>query len=302
MVANRPLIEFFQRLQQRLAGRLPELVTLLLVVLLARSVASIVWQAATVVALPQTAEQGASMPGSQAPRAPARSARTGAQRIIAHDLFGQSPARAQAGGGSPQVPETGLNLKLYGIFSTASASRSLAIIASAGQSEKIYAVGDKLPGDAVISGIHPDYVLIRRNGALEALKLPRAGKHDLATGAGNHPSRRPAAQAGAGGTRLARLRNQLLSNPDKLASLVRVRPVFRGGTLRGYRVYPGPDSALFHRIGLHAGDLVQSVNGVRLDQPSKALNLIQSLGSASQLNLVIERAGRRTTLTVPLDN
>jgi len=47
---------------------------------------------------------------------------------------------------------------------------------------------------------------------------------------------------------------------------------------------------------------VKSVNGVDLDQPSKAFNLMQTLKGASQLSLVVDRGGQQKTVTVSLDN
>ncbi|HYW93947.1 MAG TPA: type II secretion system protein GspC [Gammaproteobacteria bacterium] len=299
MAADGLPIELLRQAQRYLLGHLPELVTLLLVVLLAHAAAGAFWQATSLAVAPPAGAGQAGPEAANTSHGTPRSPEQGIKRIAARNLFGEAAAGMPEGNGPINAPETGLNLKLYGIFTSGRAGRSRAIIAQGNQDEKIYGIGDRLPGNAVVTRIYPERVIIRRNGALEALRLPHTGKRDLL-----HAS---AAQGNAGagtsdGSPLAQVRNQILSNPDKLANLVRVRPVYRSGKLAGYRVYPGPDGSLFHRLGLHSGDLVKSVNGVALDQPSKAFNLMQTLEGASQLSLVVDRGGRQQTVTVSLDN
>ncbi|HYW03093.1 MAG TPA: type II secretion system protein GspC [Gammaproteobacteria bacterium] len=301
MAADGLPIELLRRVQRYLLGHLPELVTLALVVLLAHAAADAVWQATGQAFAPPAGADRAGAPGRSASQGAGPAPEQGIKRIAARNLFGQAPPQNPTGNGPINAPETGLNLKLYGIFTSGRAGRSRAIIARGNQDEKIYGVGDQLPGNAVVTHIYPDRVIIRRNGALEALRLPHANKQDLLHGSAAQGNAGPG-PGSSGGAQLAQVRNQILSNPDKLANLVRVRPVYRSGKLAGYRVYPGPDGSLFHRLGLHPGDLVKSVNGVDLDQPSKAFNLMQTLKGASQLSLVVDRGGQQKTVTVSLDN
>jgi general secretion pathway protein C len=73
-----------------------------------------------------------------------------------------------------------------------------------------------------------------------------------------------------------------------------------GGQLKGYRVYPGKDRSAFTAAGLRPGDLVTSVNGVQLDDPAKALQMLGDLGQAGQVNLVVERGGQSQNISINL--
>ena len=71
------------------------------------------------------------------------------------------------------VKQSMLDLKVVGIMFATSEKASHVIILTAGGDEKTFFVGDSLPGGAVIKRITPDGVLIRRNGVLESLTLPK---------------------------------------------------------------------------------------------------------------------------------
>ena len=72
------------------------------------------------------------------------------------------------------VKQSMLDLTVVGIMFSNDEKNSHVIIRTAGNGEKSFAVGDSLPGGAIIKRITPDGVLIRRNGALESLSLPKS--------------------------------------------------------------------------------------------------------------------------------
>lgn len=71
------------------------------------------------------------------------------------------------------VKQSMLNLTVVGIMFSTNEKVSQVIIRAAGGNEKIYKVGDTLPGDVVIKRITTDGVLINRHGALESLSLSK---------------------------------------------------------------------------------------------------------------------------------
>lgn len=71
------------------------------------------------------------------------------------------------------VKQSMLDLSVVGIMFSNSEKASHVIIRSAGGREQTFNVGDSLPGGAIIKRITPDGVLIRRNGQLESLSLPK---------------------------------------------------------------------------------------------------------------------------------
>ena len=48
----------------------------------------------------------------------------------------------------------------------------MAIVADARNREQVYAVGDTLPGEAVLEEVYPDRIILRRAAQLETLRLP----------------------------------------------------------------------------------------------------------------------------------
>ena len=71
------------------------------------------------------------------------------------------------------APDTRLKLSLHGTFSSADAALARAIIADERGNEEMYAVGDILPGNAELSEIQSDKVILLRGGRYEILRLPR---------------------------------------------------------------------------------------------------------------------------------
>jgi general secretion pathway protein C len=74
--------------------------------------------------------------------------------------------------------------------------------------------------------------------------------------------------------------------------------VFANGAQRGYRVYPGRNRAQFSKLGLVPGDLVLSINGTPLDDPQRGMEIFNTIGSAGQVNVTVERNGQTQDLTL----
>lgn len=72
------------------------------------------------------------------------------------------------------LPETKLELTLRGAFTAQQESNAGAIIEDDKKNSKHYAIGDTLPGDAVLKSIHPNKVVLTRNGIFETLYFPEA--------------------------------------------------------------------------------------------------------------------------------
>ena len=83
------------------------------------------------------------------------------------NLFGNFQAEAIVA--DQNVPETSLNLELKGVFTADNAKDSTAIVAQRGQSGQLYGIGDRLPGNATLESIFPNYILIKRGARTEKL-------------------------------------------------------------------------------------------------------------------------------------
>lgn len=277
-------------LAQRHGHRLPVLAAAVLAILLGRVVADLVW---LLVPMPDTA-RWRPPPAATATARPADATDVGA--IAGSGLFGRY--QAPASGAVLSAPDTPLNLALLGVLADDREQYSRALIAQ-GADERSFAVGDDVSAGVTLQAIFPDRVILSRNGRLETLRLERDQP-----GAGGEGASSPLAQADERGPGapppLAQVRDELLKDPARASDYVRIQPAQVGGQLKGYRVYPGRDRAAFTAAGLRPGDLVTSVNGVQLDDPARALQMLGDLASAGQVNLVVERGGQTQNISINL--
>ena len=77
-----------------------------------------------------------------------------------------------------ELPETKLELILRGAFTAQNESNAGAIIEDDKKNSQHYAIGDTLPGDAILKSIHENKVVLTRNGIFETLYFPEIKKND----------------------------------------------------------------------------------------------------------------------------
>ena len=178
-----------------------------------------------------------------------------------------------------------------------------ALIARGSDEEKPYAVGDTVTGGAELYEIYADRVILDRGGKLETLRLNKdEARQSTASRSGNsQTSRGEDVREVAPTQSLLNIREELLRDPSRASTYLRVQPAYNAGQLRGYRIYPGRNRTLFSEAGLRPGDLVTELNGVSLDNPTRALQLLGDLSSATSLNVTILRGGQPQQLSVNLN-
>ena len=114
------------------------------------------------------------------------------QSIRASQLFGAPPDPKPVVQERPKVlPETRLNLKLMGTFTSTLSNAASALITDGGGRSKRYFVGQQVPGNAELVAVYKDSVTLRRNGRDEALKFPRLSGEAGLSPATNSPAANP---------------------------------------------------------------------------------------------------------------
>jgi hypothetical protein len=101
-----------------------------------------------------------------------------------------------------------------------------------------------------------------------------------------------------------RLQNLAQNNAALLGGLVRVQAVIVQGKLSGYRLFPsgrGSSATAFTQLGLRSGDLITAVNGTALDDPNRAMEILQTLSSASSAAITITRDGQPQEINLNLE-
>lgn len=225
-------------------------------------------------------------------------------------LFGRAEVKKPKPSDAPiDAPETRLNLTLTGIMAASGDKQSRALIKDGSGKQRPYGIGDDVPGNARLTAIHSDRVILERAGRYETLRMEQKdGKRP--SGRSNRNSQRRASIPLPGeapaispetAAKISEARTTILQDPTKASQYIRVQPVYNQGQLKGYRVYPGKDRELFKDMGLRAGELLTSVNGIQLDDPTKALQMLTDLSQATQVNITLERAGQSRSLNINLN-
>lgn len=271
---------------------LPPWVVLLLVVLICWQLAKAVW-----LMFPSPAPE--SLPPVQPSQRGGPEAATDGvsiDRIVAARLFGEVDAEAPVVLVEQEdAPDTQLSLELRGTVASPDERRALAIIAERGGAERVYFIGDAVPGGATLNTVHMDRVLLRRAGRLEALRLPRS---EDSPGPRQAAPARAAARPSPTAARAATLQQVVQQGGAALTEIIRPQPVFKDGQQQGYRVYPGRQRQQFTQLGLRPGDLITQINGMSLDDPARGMEIFRSLADATSVTVTVDRNGEIEMLTL----
>ncbi|MDM8566545.1 type II secretion system protein GspC [Candidatus Halobeggiatoa sp. HSG11] len=191
---------------------------------------------------------------------------------------------------SPILPDTKLNLKLQGIYhgSTSYAAIMLNDIKS------FYQAGDSLPNGTILHAIFPKKVILLRDGNYETLRFMGNKDNKVNRFIRKNAKSKPEKL-------LAEYQRQLKHNPQQLTKLVRISAVNRDGKLLGYRIKPKKDTNLLSQFNLKTGDILTTVNGVKLNSPLKALGLIQKLATTDKVEFEVLRNGQKVFLSFDVE-
>jgi general secretion pathway protein C len=273
-------------------GRAVTLVNLLLLTMVAHTVAQVTWHVLPALpAVPAPFTAGGDQPGTAT-----TTDRGAMQQIAAWHLFGNA-AKAPVQDLPPPsaLPETKLNLVLRGVLAVNDKERAQAIIAQPNGDERSYGLGDALPGGAVLKEIKDTSVILLRNHQYETLSLPKLdlGTEDNTTAAVQSPTQDMS---------LRQVRDTLLSDPQRLAGLIQTQPYMgQNGQLAGYRIEPGTDRGLFQRYGLQPGDIVTAINGIALTSNASAFEILRNLPSRNNVQVQLLRNGVPQTLSLQIE-
>jgi len=199
------------------------------------------------------------------------------------------------------APDTRLKLVLRGALASDDAQHARAIIADPKGDEEQYAIGDNLPGNAELSEIYPDRVILKRNGRYETLRLPQDQNNirSAINGIARFPQRTSRGITPA--QRLEAITRKVRKNPQTLYEVVRPFPKRDDqGNLIGYTLQPGRDKELFDQLGLQPGDVAVQINEHRLDDPANGVTALQSIQNGEQVTMTVLRDGQEQVMSFSL--
>jgi len=256
-------------------ARAPQVVTFILALALAAQLALIV------VGMTSRSRQTAPPPVATAP--PVSQLDIGG--LVNAHLFGNAVVQ-NANGDGANAPPSSMPLVLAGLLATEDPKEGMAIIGESAAAAKVVAVGQQVPGGATLHSVYNDRAVIERNGALESVLLPRRTAGTLSAAPPPPPVAAPQNDAA-----IERMRRLVSDDPTIIGQVMRPQPVFAGGKMRGFRVYPGANRQAFARIGLRAGDLVTAINGTPLDDKDRAQEIFATLNSSTDARVTVTRNG-----------
>ena len=275
---------------------LPPWVSLLLVIVIGWQLAKIIWMLVPAPATGDAIQAPANIPVASSPAG----GNADAQIIANNHMFGEASTETTTA--APQLvandnlSDTRLtNLVLKGTIASDIPEFSVAVIADGTAEQNVYAIGDSLGSGTTLHAVYAERVILNENGALTNLRLPsefpagRAPSVRRTTNVSRQAARNNSPQS---------MQNVVTQNLTKLSDVIRPTPYLVNGQQAGYRVYPGRNRQQFSALGLRPGDLIKDIDGQSLTDPTQAMQVFQSLGTAEQVTVTVERNGQPQTIVL----
>jgi len=247
-------------------------------------------------------------PAGDQPAAPAETVNSRSEPLAAVNraetvaglyMFGKAQKRRAPPPAKAEAPVTRLALELKGLVAGADGKVGGAIIADK-EGDRFFLVGATLPGDVVLDEVYARKVVLLRNGRQETLKLVRDLLGEASGSKGNalDPRGADAAHGRRSPPTGQRAPSRGSTAPGSINKAIRIRPIMRGGKVKGFRVSPGRNRKVFAGMGFRTGDLLTKLNGVVPSDPKEVFAVLNQLGSGGVATAEVTRRGRPITLEI----
>lgn len=224
---------------------------------------------------------------------------------LARQLFG--------GDGSSPVSMTSSapsDIHLKGVFAVDGRTLSAAVVNLGGKDQAVK-LNQDLSNGAKLIEVHPDHIVVSRNGISERIDLDTyRGGSAGGKAAGGTMAASVSAPAGSGfrlnvfspgqnNYSLSRQElNTVLQDPRQMEFLGRIGTAPGGGV----RVDEAPANSLSSKLGLQAGDVIININGQPVASPGDLARLYSQFGTLAQVRVEVKRGGTPTMLTYAIQN
>lgn len=247
-----------------------------------------------------------------AARIPDRRPAVSINAIVSRNLFGEAGAHAVVDTGLPAV-ETRLPLELLGVFMAdeGEGEASAAIIAQKGKAGLLYAVGEKVPGNAELIEVHADHIVLSRAGSRETLRFPQAPVArmmaepaelpDIESSASSGDEWQPEQNDASPRDLVSDYRERIDLDPEGALQELGISPVAEG-SMQGYRLDSSAASSPYlSQTGLQPGDVVLSVNGQPVGDIQQDRHQIDNILAEGSARIEVQRGTRRFFITASLN-
>jgi general secretion pathway protein C len=241
--------------------------------------------------------------------------------ITQKNMFGgqpeEEPAPAPTENQKPDQPvqtkAESKDFRLLGTVFDQSGDYSRAIIEEVrSRQQALYGPGQDL-GDGRIVQIHPQYVVLRRDG--EEVRLDIYSEYEASP-----PTRRQTntkttttrVQSAPSNESIAREvgQNSYVVSRDALGehmgnlnffmSHVRIQPYFKDGQSHGFKLAAVRAGSPVYDLGFRRGDVILEVNDVSVGRPEDLINLYRQMQQLENVSVTVERNGQQETLNYSL--
>jgi general secretion pathway protein C len=237
---------------------------------------------------------------------------TAIARTNIFSISGQIPPALGASKQAPGEPPpdapavlTSLPLQLVGTLVHANPKRSVATLELKSKNEVAsLRVDDALPEPPIqITLVERHRVTFRNTNTrrLEYVEIKEENMLRIVSGSAS-PGAAPSSGDEISGTENEKTVNrrfveEQLKDLNSLLLQASSMPVYGpDGRITGYRVTKIQPGSVFERIGIRTGDLLEQVNGIRIDSPSTAVDLFNKLRTEERISLTINRDGTPTNI------
>jgi len=196
--------------------------------------------------------------------------------------------------------KTALEIDLVGTIVVNDASRSVAAI-ELKQERKIepFMIGDTILDKAVVVSIARKKVVLKNNATGNLEYVGMFNEEEEKAG----PSMASDGGIKQSGNKILIERSELnksLANLNELLTQARAVPNIENGVVKGFKIFCINPGSLFKKLGAQNGDVIKSVNGTEIKDPSTAMTLFQQLQTTNKLEFGIERNGEAKTFMVDI--
>ncbi|MGO9059839.1 MAG: type II secretion system protein GspC [Candidatus Binataceae bacterium] len=243
-----------------------------------------------------------------AQHAPIQLSRADYDLVVQRDVFNEvKVVEAPPPPPAPQATATDLHVKLVGT-SHLSWTKPFAILEDNNTHDQaVYQLGDQIPDAGQLVAVERSRVTIDHNGTRINLDIP-TDQPD--TGMAQAPvpvpmvpafpprfGRRDVRRIGPNEFAIERAAlDRNLQNMGQLFTQMRAIPDMENGKSDGFRLSEVVPGSLFQQMGLRNGDVVSSIGGQDLSDPTQAIALLNGLRNASSLSITVMRRGRPVEL------
>ena len=233
--------------------------------------------------------------------------------IVQRDVFNLTSAPVEVA----PVETEDLKITLLGTSHLTGGGGAFAIFEDQAGSQQLYRQGEAIPGVGKLVQVGKNRVIIDRNGHRVAVEIPKddmgqpaddqGGLQDRLRRRGLRPPfirnpmirpARPAAKAGGirkvAPNQYAIDRATVDSNVQNMASLfsqIRAVPDLQNGASDGFRLSEIQPGSIFQQMGLQDGDVLTQVSGQPIGNPARAMQMLSTLQSRSNITLNVLRNG-----------